>query len=171
MMSFPFVLSSSKDERLKRSAGAIALGALLGGCTPAPPVLEPIEGPKLGTLERAYDRSKWRWVRNADGRPLLTHSTVARCFVDPEPPFDSYDATFTLKRSEKTIAGTRYQILNVYEKNDFWEAVYRRTGSEKPILSVYAAGRCQREAEDILQTYEQSLASRGRGDAATKARE
>ena len=169
MMSFSFVLSSSKDERLKRSA-AIALGAFLGGCAPAPPVLEPIEGPKLGTLERAYDRAKWRWVRNADGRPLLTHSTVAKCFVDPEPPFDAYDASFTLKRSEKTIAGTRYEILSVYEKNDFWEAVYRRAASEKPILSVYAAGRCQREAEDILQAYEQSLAG-ARATPAAKGRE
>jgi hypothetical protein len=170
-MAFAFVLSSSKDEQFKRSAGAVALGAMLAGCTPAPPVLEPIEGPKLGRLERAYDRTKWRWVRNADGRPLLTHSTVAKCFVDPEPPFDTYDATFTLKRSDKKIAGTRYEIMSVYERNDFWEAVYRRAGSEKPILSTYAAGRCQREAEDILQTYEQSLSMGAGGEPARKGRE
>jgi hypothetical protein len=170
-MAFPFVLSSSKDEQLKRTAGAVALGAMLGGCAPAPPLLEPIEGPKLGRLERAYDRTKWRWVRNADGRPLLTHSTVTKCFVDPEPPSDTYDATFTLKRSEKTIAGTRYEILGVYEKNDFWEAVYRRVGSDKPVLSVYAPGRCQREAEDILQTYEQALSTGARGEPVRKGRE
>ena len=158
----------SQDEEVLRLVTVAAIGALLPGCTPAPPVLEPIEGPKLGRLERAYDRAKWRWVKNADGRPLLTHATVEKCFVDPEPPFDSYDATFTLKRSEKTIAATRYEILSVYDKSDFWEAVYRRTGTDKPILSVYAPGRCQREAEDILQTYEQSLS---RGAAGTKGRE
>jgi hypothetical protein len=159
------------NGQVRRMVTLAAVGALLPGCTPAPPLLEPIEGPKLGRLERAYDRTKWHWVRNADGRPLLTHATIAKCFVDPEPPFDAYDGTFTLKRSEKTIAGTRYEILSVYEKNDFWEAVYRRAGSEKPVLSVYAPGRCQREAEDILQTYEQSLPPRSRGDAAMKARE
>jgi hypothetical protein len=164
-------LPGAHDAPLRRIVTVAALGALLPGCTPAPPVLEPIEGPKLGRLERAYDRTRWRWVRNADGRPLLTHASLAKCFVDPDPPPDAYDAGFTLRRSEKTIAGTRYEILNVYERTDFWEAVYRRAGSEKPILSVYAMGRCQREAEDILQTYEQSLAGSAAGTPATKGRE
>jgi hypothetical protein len=88
-----------------------------------------------------------------------------------KPPFDAYDASFTVKRNEKTIAGTRYEILSVYERGDFWEAVYRRAGSEKPMLSVYATGRCQQEAEAILQTYEQSLAGSAAGSPATKGRE
>jgi len=163
--------AAAQDAPLRRIVTVAALGALLPGCSPAPPVLEPIEGPKLGRLERAYDRTKWRWVRNADGRPLLTHASLAKCFVDPEPPFDAYDASFTVKRNEKTIAGTRYEILSVYERGDFWEAVYRRAGSEKPMLSVYATGRCQQEAEAILQTYEQSLAGSAAGSPATKGRE
>ena len=143
--------------QLRRVAGGVAVGASLGGCAPGPLILEPIEAPKLRMLEGAYDRDKWRWVRNADGRPLLTHTEVSNCFVDPEPPLDVHDAGFTLKRAEKTIAGTRYQIVNVFEKNDFWEAVYVRSGSKAPVLSVYARGRCQDEAERILATYEQSL--------------
>ena len=157
MMASAFVPISAKDEWFNRSAAAAALGAFLAGCAPAPLVLEPIEGPKLRLLERAYDRSKWHWVRNADGRPLLTHSALPKCFVDPQPPLDVHDPGMTLKRSEKTIAGVRYEVLNVFEKGDFWEAVYVRSGSGAPMLSVYARGRCQDEAEEILRTYEQSV--------------
>jgi hypothetical protein len=147
-------------EQIKDVGRAAAFASLLAGCAPAPPVLEAIEAPKLRTLERAYDRDKWRWVRNSDGRALLTHTELSKCFVDPEPPLDVHDPGFTLKPSEKTIAGVRYQVLSVYEKNDFWEAVYVRAGSKTPMLSVYARGRCQQEAERILQRYEESLVSR-----------
>jgi len=150
-----------KHERLSRT-GAAAFCLLVAGCAPDRPLLEPIQGPKLRTLEGAYDRAKWHWVRNADGRPLLTHNELRECFVQPEPPVDSYAEDFTLKRGERTIAGTRYEVTSVYEKNDFWEAVYVRSGSKAPILTVYAPGRCQQEGEHILERYEQSLAERGR---------
>jgi hypothetical protein len=135
---------------------------LLAGCAANGPVLESIEGPRLKALEGAYDPAKWRWVRNADGRPLLTHTQIAKCFVQPEPPLDDYDQGFTVKRGEKTIGGTRYEVANVYENNDFWEAVYMRSGSKDPMLSVYAPGRCQQEGERILERYEQSRSERAR---------
>jgi hypothetical protein len=137
---------------------AAAVAALLTGCAPTPEVFESIEGPRLGRLESAYNRAKWRWVRNPDGRALLTHNEIEKCFVDPEPPLDVHDAAFTLKRGEKTIGGARYEVVSVFDKQDFWEAVYTRSGSRRPILSVYARGRCQEEAERILQRYEASLA-------------
>ena len=133
------------------------MAALLTGCAPTPALFESIEAPRLGRLESAYDRAKWRWVRNPDGRPLLTHAEIEKCFVDPEPPLDVHDAGFTLKRGEKTIGGARYEVVSVFDKRDFWEAVYTRSGSKTPILSVYARGRCQDEAERILQRYEASL--------------
>ena len=132
--------------------------ALLAGCAQTPAPLEPIDAPKLGTLESAYDRAKWRWVRNPDGRALLTHTELAKCFVDPEPPQDFHGAGFTVKRGAKTIGSARYEVVSVFDKNDFWEAVYVRPGSTRPVLSVYAEGRCQEEAERILQAYEKSLA-------------
>jgi hypothetical protein len=136
---------------------AFVLAGLLAGCAQTPALLEPIDAPTLGTLESAYDRSKWRWVRNPDGRALLTHTQLAKCFVDPEPPRDFHAAGFAVKRSEKTIGSTRYEVVSVFEKGDFWEAVYVRPGSTRPVLSVYAEGRCQEEAERILQAYEKSL--------------
>ena len=136
---------------------AAVLAGLLAGCAQTPATLEPIDAPKLGALESAYDRAKWRWVRNADGRALLTHTELAKCFVDPQPPLDVHDAGFTLKRSEKTIGSARYEVVSVFEKNDFWEAIYVRPGTRRPVLSVYAAGRCQEEAEGILQAYERDL--------------
>jgi hypothetical protein len=136
---------------------AAALSALLAGCAQPPATPEPMDAPKLTTLESAYDRAKWRWVRNPDGRALLTHTEIAKCFVDPQPPLDYHDAGFTLKRSEKTIGSARYEVVSVFEKNDFWEAVYVRPGSQRPLLSVYAAGRCQEEAERILFAYEKAL--------------
>jgi len=148
-------------SRLGRTT-AVAFCVVVAGCAPNGPVLEPIEGPKLGALENAYDRTKWRWVRNADGRALLTHTELSKCFVQPEPPVDSYDEDFTLKRGEKTIGGTQYEVTSVYDRNDFWEAVYVRSGSKAPLLSVYAPGRCQQAGERILERYEQSLAGRGR---------
>ena len=155
------VLPLFRHGRLMRTSAA-AFCLLVAGCAPNRAVPEPIEGPKLRTLEDAYDRAKWRWVRNPDGRALLTHTELRTCFVQPEPPVDSYDEDFTLKRAEKTIGGTRYEVTSVYDKSDFWEAVYVRAGSKAPILSVYAAGRCQQEGERILERYEQSLAERGR---------
>ena len=145
-----------------RAICVAALSAILAACAQTAPTLEYIEGPKLRTLESAYDRAKWRWVRNADGRPLLVHTEVARCFVDPEPPLDVHDSGFTVKRGGKTIGAARYETVTVFDKDDFWEAVYTRSGTSEPILSVYAPGRCQEEAERILQRYEDSLAAAGK---------
>jgi len=145
--------------RLARCARAAALSGLLGGCAQTPATLEPIDAPKLGALDSAYDRAKWRWVRNPDGRALLTHTELAKCFVDPQPPQDVHDPGFTVKRSEKTIGSTRYEVMSVFEKNDFWEAIYVRPGAKRPVLSVYALGRCQEEAERILAAYEKALGS------------
>jgi hypothetical protein len=136
---------------------AFLSAGLFAGCAQTPTPLEPIDAPKLGTLESAYDRGKWRWVRNPDGRALLRHTELAKCFVDPEPPHDFRDAGFTVKRSAKTIGSSRYEVVSVYDKNDFWEALYVRPGSARPVLSVYAEGRCQEEAERILLAYERSL--------------
>jgi hypothetical protein len=93
----------------------------------------------------------------------MTHTEVDKCFVDPEPPLDVHGAGFTLKRGRRTIAGTRYEVVSVFEKHDFWEAVYTRSGSSSPILSVYAPGRCQDEAERILQRYEALLVAGEKG--------
>ena len=145
--------------RAQHFACACAALLMLGGCvqTGPPPAFEPVEAPKLGALEHAYDRAKWRWVRNPDGRPLLTHTAVAQCFVDPQPPLDVHDPGFTLKRHEKTIGATRYEVVTAFEKRQFWEAIYVRTGSAQPLLGVYAEGQCQREAEAILESYERGL--------------
>jgi hypothetical protein len=156
-------------QNLGQLGRAAAILSVISGCAPMPAVLEPIEGPKLDRLESAYDRAKWRWVRNPDGRALLTHTEVEKCFVDPEPPPDTYDPGFIVKRGEKTIGGARYEVVSVFEKHDFWEAVYTRSGSSKPILSVYARGRCQDEAERILQRYEASRPTAATG--ATKKTE
>ena len=133
------------------------LAAVAAGCAQLREsiTLDPIPAPKIGTLESAYDRAKWAWVRNADGRALLRHTEVRDCFVDPQPPLDVHGAGFTVKRHDKTIGGARYDVVTAYEKRDFWEAVYTRNGASAPALGVYAAGRCQEEAERILQAYEQ----------------
>jgi hypothetical protein len=138
---------------------ACAAIVLLAGCAQrgAPPTYESIEAPKLDALESAYDRKLWRWVRNPDGRALLTHTRIAQCFVDPEPPLNFHDGV-TLKRHEKTIGGTRYEVVSAFEKRQFWEAVYVRSGSTTPSLGVYAEGACQLEAEHILAAYEKGLA-------------
>ena len=138
---------------------AALLWGLLAGCAQTPATLEPIDAPKLGALESAYDRAKWRWVRNPDGRALLAHTELAKCFVDPQPPQDVHDPGFTLKRSEKMIGSARYEVMSVFEKNAFWEAIYVRPGAKRPVLSVYALGRCQEEAERILAAYERALGS------------
>src|SRR5688572_2844556 len=142
---------------MTRLTAAAAACALAAGCAQpprAPETLETIPAPKIGALASAYDRSKWRWVRNPDGRALLAHTDVSPCFVDPEPPLDQHDAAFTLRRSEKTIGGTRYAVVDVYENRQFWEAVYTRAGAQRPALGVYADGRCREEAERILLNYE-----------------
>jgi len=145
--------------RARHFACACAALLMLGGCaqTGAPPAFESVEAPKLGALESAYDRKSWRWVRNPDGRALLTHTGIARCFVDPQPPLDVHDSGFTLKRHEKTIGTIRYEVVTAFEKRQFWEAIYVRAGSKTPLLGVYAEGQCQREAEQILEAYERGL--------------
>jgi hypothetical protein len=140
------------------ACGAGAAAALLcaAGCAnlfaPSPvPMTQP---GTLGMLDTAYDRTKWRWVRNPDGRPLLTHVELQKCFVDPDPADDFTEPGFVVKREQKTIGKTHYEVQNVFEGREFWMAVYQPAGSKDPWLGVYSDGRCREEAERILQAYE-----------------
>ena len=137
----------------RRALAAWAL-LILGGCaqTPAP---APADRPgTLGALDSAYDRSQWRWVRNPDGRELLEHTALRKCFVDPRPDVGFNEPGFAVKREQKTIGSARYAVTNVYEGKDFWIAVYQREGAQAPALGVYADGRCREAAEAILRAYE-----------------
>jgi hypothetical protein len=139
-----------------RSRVSIAAYALLtvAGCaqTPAP---VPMDRPSsFGALDAAYDRSQWRWVRNPDGRELLAHAQLQKCFVDPKPGRDFNEPGFTVKREQRTVGATRYDVMNVFEGRDFWMAVYQRDGASAPALGVYSDGRCREAAENILKAYE-----------------
>jgi hypothetical protein len=46
--------------------------------------------------------------------------------------------------------------VNVYEKREFWETLYLRSGAKTPLLGVYSEGPCRQEAERILQNYEKT---------------
>ena len=128
---------------------------LIAGCAqPEGERLSPSEAPSLGVLESAYDRAKWEWVKNADARMLLKHRELAKCFIDPEPPMGLTDPGLNVTRASRTIGTTLYDVSTAYEGKDFWEAVYLRSGSQRPMLGVYAGGACQREAEKILEAYE-----------------
>lgn len=143
----------------KRWRAALPALVLAAGCAQLPaPFPEPATEPgSLGVLDAAYDRAKWRWVKNPDGRALLMHTELQKCFVDPQPDQDFTDPGFTLTREEKTIGNTRYEVVSVFEKRDFWEAIYMRAGAKAPMLGVYASGKCQDEAERILENYEKRL--------------
>lgn len=149
-----------QSVRLSSFGRVIVFSAVLAGCAqlqrPEAPG-EPIETPRLGALDAAYDRTKWRWFRNPDGRALLSHTELRECFVNPQPDQDFQNQGFTIKRDEKTIGPTRYQVVSVFEGRDLWEVIYLRTGSTAPILGVFSAGKCQDEAERILQAYERNL--------------
>ena len=126
----------------------------LAGCaqTPAP---VPAESPgSLGVLDGVYDRTQWRWVKNPDGRELLAHTRLAKCFVDPRPDDGFNEPGFTVKREQKTFGAARYSVANVYEGRDFWIAVYRRDGATGPTLGVLSEGQCREAAEGILRAYE-----------------
>ena len=139
--------------------------ALIAGCAemsgpgPAPgPAPAPVraEGPgSLGALDAVYDRGKWTWVKNPDGRALLSHTAIQKCFLDPKPAQDYNEPGFVVKRDRRTIGKTSYDVLNVYENRDFWIAVYQRPGSREPLLGVYSEGACRAEAERLLEAYEQ----------------
>jgi hypothetical protein len=139
---------------LRTFAACAGVTALLAGCaqTLAP---VPAERPgNLGVLDSAYDRGEWRWVKNPDGRELLAHSQLSKCFVDPRPDVGFNEPGFAVKREQKTFGAARYSVTNVYEGNDFWIAVYQREGSQTPALGVYSDGRCRDAAENILRAYE-----------------
>lgn len=143
----------------KRSYRILAALVFASGCAQLPaPSPEPAAEPgSFGVLDAAYDRAKWRWVKNPDGRALLMHTELQKCFINPQPDQDFNDPGFTMTREEKIIGATRYEVVSVFEKRDFWEAIYIRPGAKAPILGVYASGKCQDEAERILQAYEKSL--------------
>ena len=85
---------------------------------------------------------------------LLTHAELPKCFVDPAPPQNFTAPGFRVTRETKTIGNARYEVTTAYEGQDFWEAVYLRAGAVRPLLGVYAGGKCQQEAEKILEVYE-----------------
>jgi hypothetical protein len=133
---------------------------VLAGCAQVTgPGPVPADQPgSLGVLDSDYDRSKWRWVKNADGRSLLSHTVVQKCFVDPDPGREFNEPGFTVKRERRAVGTAHYDVLNVYQNRDFWVAVYQREGSRAPLLGVYADGACRAEAERILQAYDESKA-------------
>ena len=138
-----------------RAASAAALMfmaacAQLGGPAPVPSD----EPGSLGVLDRAYDRATWRWVKNPDGRLLLTHASLHKCFIDPHPADDFNEPGFAVKRERKTIGNAPYDVLNVFQGREFCEAVYQREGAPEPLLGVYADGACRAQAERILEAYE-----------------
>jgi len=137
-------------------AAIAAVLALVAACAhQGRPVPLPADQPgSFGVLDATYDRAKWRWVRNPDGRSLLSHASVQKCFVDPRPNGDFNEPDFAVKRERKTIGKATYDVQNVFQGSDFWEAVYRREGSREPLLGVYADGACRAEAERILESYE-----------------
>lgn len=158
MTACTFTVRSARGKLAQvaaRAGSAVALTfmaacAQLGGPTPVP-----ADRPgSFGVLDATYDRAKWQWVRNPDGRSLLTHATVHKCFVDPRPADDFNEPGFVVKRERRTIGNTPYDVLNVFQGRDFWEAVYRREGSSEPLLGVFADGPCRTEAERILEAYE-----------------
>jgi hypothetical protein len=163
--SFVITRISAVSARALLAGATLAAGAafILGGCapfiaadTPATDAVERTRAPEasLGALDTVYDRSKWQWVINVDGRPLLRHTEVPQCYLDPDPPHHFHEPAFRLKREAKTFGMTRYQVILAYEGEDFWEAVYIPPSSSVPLLGVYAPGRCQEEAERILEVYE-----------------
>jgi hypothetical protein len=144
-------------KSLRVAACAVAFTLVASCAQISEPSFEPAAKPgSLGALDSAYDRTKWRWVRNADGRLLLSHTEIRKCFIDPEPDEDFNDPGFRVTRDEKTIGAARYDIVNVFEKRDFWQAIYLRSGSKTPLLGVYADGPCRSEAERILEAYEKN---------------
>ena len=150
----------AERARLTRLRAALAAGAVLAACAELPidkRAATPAETElaSLGELDAFYDRAGWAWAKNADGRMLLKHREIAQCFLDPEPPQDfQQQRGIRLTRENRTIAATRYEVVTAYEGRDFWEAIYLRAGSLRPLLGVYAGGQCQQEAERILEAYE-----------------
>lgn len=141
-------------SRLICAAGAAAtLG--ISGCArlmePSPP---PDSGPSVSVRDMPYDRSAWRWVKNPDGRQLLSHTAIEKCFIDPQPDQDFKDPGFTLKREEKAIGAARYEVVRVFQKQQLWSTVYTRAGTPRPALGVYSDGACRDAAERILQAHE-----------------
>jgi hypothetical protein len=145
------------DRRPLRPATLLAV-LLAAGCAHVPgPAPEAVATPSsLGALDSAYDRNQWRWVRNPDGRELLAHTGMQKCFVDPKPQQDFNEPGFLVKRERRTVGSARYDVMNVFEGRDFWIAVYQREGSPAPALGVYSDGRCREAAESILKAYEKA---------------
>lgn len=111
-----------------------------------------------GVLEGAYDEREWRWIANADGRALLQHQRLDKCFIDPRPDEDFESQGFVVKREQRAIGGTPYEVISLFENGEFWESLYLRSGSKVPLMGVYTAGECQKAAEGILEQYERTKA-------------
>jgi hypothetical protein len=91
---------------------------------------------------------------------MLAHNEVQRCFINPQPDEDYNEPGFRVKRQEKTIGSGRYEVIDVYENDQFWEAIYLRAATNTPLLSVYSEGRCRSEAERILEAHEKTRADK-----------
>ena len=122
---------------------AAAAAPLAVSCAQPPPTHDP-SGPF------AHASANWRPYKNPDGRPLLAHTSIDKCYVDPAPPQDYNHPGFAIKREQKTIGVALYDVAHVYQGKDFWISIYRGAASPTALLGVYAEGRCRDAAEQML---------------------
>ena len=146
---------AQRQVALRRIAGLLTI-VTVAGCAAVQEPGRDETPPERSALSAAYDRSQWRRHTNADGRVLLAHNAISKCFVDPDPSQDFTHPRFSLKRESRTIGSARYDVVHVFDQRQFSEAIYLRSGSSTPVLAVYSAGKCQEDAERMLETYEKT---------------
>jgi hypothetical protein len=121
-----------------RRVAALTVSLLAAACA------EPPRAP-------SESETTWRSYRNADGRDLLAHATIAKCYVDTTPPQDFNQPGFEIRRERKNIGGSLYDVANVYRGREFWMSVYRAAGAPTPLLGVYSEGACRDAAERMIE--------------------
>ena len=123
---------------MRSSVAALTASLLLAACAEQPRAPSGSDTP-------------WRPHRNADGRDLLAHSTIPKCYVDTTPPQDFNQRGFEIRRERKTIGGALYDVANVYQGREFWISVYRAAGAPTALLGVYSEGACREAAERMIE--------------------
>ncbi len=104
-------------------------------------------------IDGAYDKSQWEWQIQIDGRYLLAHKRIAKCWVATDWPMEitneDEEAPEKTNYYKAKFGNVVYNVTEVYNGKKLKEVRYSMEGVTFQLV-VFGSKGCRVEAEKIL---------------------